>query len=63
MNRLKLDLVPPRHQLHAVPFSDEWLAALEAFGEVSLLFKRILLVPCFFLIHFTTIMSLECVSC
>ncbi|XP_026658705.2 uncharacterized protein LOC103702863 [Phoenix dactylifera] len=33
MDRLKLDLVPPRHQLHAVPFSDEWLAALEAFGE------------------------------
>ncbi|XP_019706167.1 uncharacterized protein [Elaeis guineensis] len=39
MDRLKLDFVPPRHQLHAVPFSDEWLAALEAFGEEILELK------------------------
>ncbi|KAG1337985.1 hypothetical protein COCNU_04G002910 [Cocos nucifera] len=39
MDRLKLDLVPPRHQLHAVPFSDEWLAALESFGEEILELK------------------------
>lgn len=33
--RVQQDITHLKHQLNAVPFTDEWLAAIEAFGEVS----------------------------
>ncbi|KAG0450402.1 hypothetical protein HPP92_026813 [Vanilla planifolia] len=33
LDRLKQEVVPLKHQLNAVPFSDEWIAAIEVYGE------------------------------
>lgn len=35
MDKSRVKAVLLKHQSHVVPFSDEWLAAVEAFGEVS----------------------------
>lgn len=34
-DRVQQDITHLKHHLNAVPFTDEWLAAIEAFGEVS----------------------------
>ncbi|RWW11833.1 hypothetical protein BHE74_00004188, partial [Ensete ventricosum] len=34
-DRVKQDITHLKHHLNAVPFTDEWVAAIETFGEVK----------------------------